>query len=134
MDVLEHGFKFATEQKNTELSNNISQILLNISKLEAADRVTKDDNYDSFVHDVALEVINRNAIRNHQKKEIERLERTLGSLRSHQAYLEEQIKQYKDYLQDCKNSFYNNPRNKKGKGKKGKKGKKGADSNRVGYV
>lgn len=130
MDVLEHGFKFATEQKNEELSNNINKILENISKLEKADRVTKDDNYDSFVHDVALEVINRNAIRNHQKKEIERLERTLGSLRSHQAYLEEQIKQYKDYLQDCKNSFYNNPRNKKGK--KAKKAKKGDTPNRVG--
>ena len=53
MDVLEAGIKFATETNNKALSTQINKILENLGKLEAEDMVSKDDNYESFVHDVA---------------------------------------------------------------------------------
>jgi len=80
--------------------------------------VTKDDQYESFVHDVALEVANRNVIRLQQKKEVSRLKGTLGELNEHQSYLDEQIKQYTRYLQDCKEKQYAVIAKKKGKKKK----------------
>jgi predicted transcriptional regulator YdeE len=59
MDVLEAGIKHAAATNNKELSNQINKILENIAKLEEYGMVTKDDNYESFVHAVALEVANR---------------------------------------------------------------------------
>jgi Ras GTPase-activating-like protein IQGAP2/3 len=54
--------------------------------------LNKGDNYEGFIRDVALEVINRNAIREQQKKEVVRLQTTLKNLRLHQSYLDDQIK------------------------------------------
>eukprot|EP01094_Clydonella_sp_ATCC50884_P007638 TRINITY_DN1685_c0_g1_i1.p1 TRINITY_DN1685_c0_g1~~TRINITY_DN1685_c0_g1_i1.p1 ORF type:complete len:877 (+),score=470.13 TRINITY_DN1685_c0_g1_i1:156-2786(+) len=106
MDVLEAGIKHATETNNMTLSNQINKILENMGKLERENLVTKDDNYESFVHDVALEVANRNQIRDQQRKEIARLKNTLDNLKSHQAYLDEQIADYQAYLQACKEQQY----------------------------
>jgi len=64
--------------------------------------VSLADNYGSFLRAVALEVANRQSIREQQKKEVKRLEATLKNLRSHQQYINDQIKHYQDYLQDCK--------------------------------
>ena len=55
-----------------ELSQQINRILENIQKLEGFGLVTKEDNYESFVHAVALEVANRATIRENQRKEISR--------------------------------------------------------------
>eukprot|EP01104_Vermistella_antarctica_P021059 TRINITY_DN92_c0_g1_i1.p1 TRINITY_DN92_c0_g1~~TRINITY_DN92_c0_g1_i1.p1 ORF type:complete len:902 (-),score=333.68 TRINITY_DN92_c0_g1_i1:111-2654(-) len=121
MDVLEAGIKFATETNNKALSTQINKILENLGKLEAEDMVSKDDNYESFVHDVALEVANRNAIRDQQRREIARLKGTLESLRKHQAYINEQITQYTEYLQDCREKHY------QPKGRKKRKKKAGDD-------
>merc|ERR1712130_914461 len=100
MDVLEAGIKFATETNNATLKSQIKKILENLGKLEAADFVSKDDNYESFVHDVALEVANRATIREEQRKEVARLKATLGELKDHQNYLDESIRSYQDYLQE----------------------------------
>jgi Ras GTPase-activating-like protein IQGAP2/3 len=106
LDVLESGIQYAKATENEDLNEQINKILENINQLEQEEMVTKDDNYESFVHDVAREVANRNAIRARQQKEIERLQKTLDSLRAHQKYLEDQIDQYQKYLNDCKKSFY----------------------------
>merc|ERR1712137_275784 len=106
MDVLEAGIKFATETNNATLKSQIKKFLENLGKLEAADFVSKDDNYESFVHDVALEVANRATIREQQRKEVARLKATLSELKDHQNYLDESIQSYQDYLQDCKEKQY----------------------------
>merc|ERR1712188_158579 len=128
MDVLEAGIKHATETNNMSLSNQINKILENMGKLEKENLVTKDDNYESFVHDVALEVANRNQIRDQQRKEIARLKNTLDNLRQHQAYLDEQITDYHQYLQKCKEQQYSVLAAKKKKKSK----KKGGDANILG--
>lgn len=123
MDVLEAGIKFATETNNASLKSQIKKILENLGKLEAVDVVSKEDNYESFVHDVALEVANRATIREQQRKEVARLKATLGELKEHQGYLDESIQSYQDYLQACKENQYAMAAK-----KKKKKGKKGASS------
>jgi len=125
MDVLEAGIKFATETNNATLKSQIKKILENLGKLEAADFVSKDDNYESFVHDVALEVANRATIREQQRKEVARLKATLGELKEHQNYLDESIRSYQDYLQDCKEKQYlMASKKKKKRGKKAEAGYK----------
>lgn len=125
MDVLEAGIKFATETNNAQLKTQIKKILENLGKLEAAEIVSKDDNYESFVHDVALEVANRATIREQQRKEVTRLKATLAELQEHQNYLDESIQSYQDYLRDCKEKQYSAA----AKGKKGRKGRrKSADT------
>jgi DNA anti-recombination protein RmuC len=75
------------------------------------------------VHDISLEVANRAVIREQQKREIERLTQTLTNLRKHQAYVKEQIAQYQEYLQQCREQHYR-PTSAKLKGSK--KSKKAA--------
>jgi len=113
MDVLEAGIKYATETNNKNLSNQINKILENMGKLEKEEVISKDDNYESFVHDVALEVANRSIIREQQRKEIARLTLTLDNLRKYQKYVTDQITDYNRYLQDCLEKQYSG---KKGKG------------------
>jgi Ras GTPase-activating-like protein IQGAP2/3 len=122
-DVLESGIRHASDTKNKALFGQINQILENISKLEEAGKVSKSDRYQSFVHDIALEVANRNAIREQQKKEIARLKATLESLREHQKYVNEQISQYQEYLRNAREMHYQGsvPGKKKRRRKKKKK-------------
>ncbi len=49
-----------------------SVVVDGVRAAEAFGLVTKDDNYESFVHAVALEVANRATIRENQRKEISR--------------------------------------------------------------
>ena len=125
MDVLEAGIKYAAETNNKVLSNQINTILENMGKLEKEDMLSKHDNYESFVHDVAMEVANRKAIREQQRKEIVRLNHTLDNLRKHQAFINEQIDAYTQYLNDCREKHY------KPAGKKKKKVKAG-EANKIG--
>jgi len=116
-DVLESGIRFAGETNNKQLSTQINKILENIAKLEKEGRLSKSDRYESFVHDISLEVANRAVIREQQKREIERLTQTLTNLRKHQAYVKEQIAQYQEYLQQCREQHYR-PTSSKLKGSK----------------
>lgn len=116
MDVLENGIKHAAETKNKQLSTQINNILENIQKLEKEGIVSKSDNYESLLRDIALEVANRRVIRENQRKEISRLTQALAKLRTHQNYLKEQKKDYNSYLQGARKSVYSAP--KKGKKKK----------------
>lgn len=117
MNILKAGKKHAKLKNNTQLESQIKKILDNLKKLEGEGSVTKDDNYSEFLREIALEVANRAAVREQQKKEIKRLTVTRQNLRAHQDYLNTQIDEYKKYLDDC--------RKKQQAGtKKGKKSKK----------
>lgn len=118
LGILKSGKKFAKDDQKATLEAQIEKILENIKTLEAEGFITKRDNYSSFLKDIALEVANRQEIREQQRKEIKRLQQTLRNLRKHQKYLNEQIQQYNDYLQDCRLKHYQ-PKKKKSKKKKG---------------
>lgn len=127
LGILTHGKNYAKEKKDEQLEKQIDSILKNLVELEKQNLVSKADNYAGFLRDVALEVANRAEVREQQKKEIKRLNQTLRNLRKHQKYLNDQIQQYKDYLEDCRRKHYQ-PKN-----KKKKKSKKNADNpNKIG--
>ncbi|EAL63601.1 RasGTPase-activating protein [Dictyostelium discoideum AX4] len=103
-------------QADPSLEPEIKKILDNLKKLEEYNLTTSADNYSSFLKAVALEVVNRAEIREQQKKEKQRLTTSLNNLRKHQKYLNEQIAQYNQYLQDCRLKHYQNKSKKKKKG------------------
>ena len=45
-------------------------------------------------------------IREQQRREVARLKNTLEGLNKHATYLDDQIKQYQTYLEDCKKKQY----------------------------
>jgi len=118
LGILKVGQSYAKEKNNSQLSGQIDKILENIKSLENEGLISKSDNYASFLRDIALEVANRNEIRDQQRKEIKRLTKTLTNLRKHQKYLNEQIQQYNEYLQDCRLKHYQSKIKKKKKKKK----------------
>jgi hypothetical protein len=124
ISILHHGKQWAKDNKKSEVINSLDKILENIKTLEAEGMITKDDNYSSFLRDIALEVANRAEIREQQRKEIKRLTQTLRNLRKHQKYLNDQITQYNEYLQDCRMKHY--------KPKKKKKSKDPSNPNKIG--
>jgi len=117
LGILNSGKKYAKEKSNNSLGSQIDKILENIKTLEAEGFISKTDNYASFLRDIALEVANRAQIREQQRKEIKRLTQTLKNLRKHQKYLNEQIQQYNNYLQDCRLKHYQPKTKKKSKSK-----------------
>jgi Ras GTPase-activating-like protein IQGAP2/3 len=117
--ILKSGQQYAKEKNNTQLASQIEKILENLKSLENDGLVSKNDNYASFLRDIALEVANRNEIRDQQRKEIKRLTKTLTNLRKHQTYLKDQIQQYNEYLQDCRRKHYQSKSKKKKKSKDG---------------
>lgn len=102
LNILKAGKKHAKLKHNTALESQIKKILDNLKNLEGEGSVTKDDNYAEFLREIALEVANRAAVREQQKKEIKRLTTTRQNLREHQDYLNTQIGQYQNYLRDCR--------------------------------
>jgi len=107
MDILEYGIKHATENNNRELSDKINRVLENLGRLEKEELVSKEDNYESFIFDVALEVANRSAIREQQRKEIVRLTNTLENLTKYESFAGEKIDGYKAYVAQAIKQSYN---------------------------
>jgi hypothetical protein len=107
MDILEYGIKHATENNNRELSDKINRVLENLGRLEKEELVSKEDNYESFIYDVALEVANRSAIREQQRKEIIRLTNTLENLNKYETFANEKIDGYQAYASQAIKESYN---------------------------
>jgi len=124
LGILKAGRKFAKDKNDDHLVTQIDKILENILLLEKEELINKADNYASFLRDIALEVANRAEIREQQRKEIKRLNQTLRNLRKHQKYLNDQIQNYNDYLQDCRLKHY--------QPKKKSKKAKGDNPNKIG--
>jgi len=120
-ETLQRGLAHADRTGNSPLHATVSKTLENLKKLEEKGLISKDDNYAGFLREVALEVANRQTIREQQKKEVRRLNATVKNLQTLQQYMNDQIRQYNDYLEACKDQHY------QGKKKKSKKSKKETD-------
>lgn len=117
-DTLQRGLAHADKTGNSPLHVTITKTLENLKKLEEKGLITAADNYASFLREVALEVANRQAIREQQKKEVRRLTATVKNLQTIQQYMNEQIRQYNDYLEACKEQQGYKTNKKKKKSKK----------------
>ncbi|KAF2076957.1 hypothetical protein CYY_001733 [Polysphondylium violaceum] len=99
--ILKYASKYGAENNNAQLQNNAEKILVNLKKLEQDGSIqSADPQYESFIRAIALEVINRQEIREQQRKERMRLTIALRDLRKHQSYLNDQIQHYTSYLKD----------------------------------
>ncbi|KYQ94186.1 RasGTPase-activating protein [Tieghemostelium lacteum] len=95
--ILKSAIEFGNKNQNAQLSQNAEKVLANLKKLESEGTVHGSQD---FIKAIALEVINRQDIREHQRKERMRLTIALRDLRKHQAYLNDQIHHYTSYLKD----------------------------------
>eukprot|EP00026_Physarum_polycephalum_P002687 Phypoly_transcript_02695.p1 GENE.Phypoly_transcript_02695~~Phypoly_transcript_02695.p1 ORF type:complete len:813 (+),score=183.58 Phypoly_transcript_02695:90-2528(+) len=114
-ETLQRGLGHADKTGNSPLHVTITKTLENLKKLEEKGLITSSDNYAGFLREVALEVANRQSIREQQKKEVRRLTATVKNLQTIQQYMNEQIRQYNDYLEVCKEKHYAGKKKKKSK-------------------
>ncbi|KAM9961780.1 hypothetical protein ACTFIR_004641 [Dictyostelium discoideum] len=101
ISILQNAIKHGKETNNPQLSSNAEKIINNLKKMEAEGSIQSENNqYEGFIKVIALEVINRQEIREQQRKERMRLTIALRDLRKHQSYLNDQIQHYTSYLKD----------------------------------
>jgi hypothetical protein len=81
-ETLQRGLGHADKTGNSPLHVTITKTLENLKKLEEKGLITSSDNYASFLREVALEVANRQSIREQQKKEVRRLTATVKNLQT----------------------------------------------------
>jgi Ras GTPase-activating-like protein IQGAP2/3 len=99
--ILDSAKLYGKENHQPQLVNNVEKILSNLKVLENAKTIRgKDDNYEGFLRAIALEVTNRQIVKEQQRKERLRLTNALRDLRKHGAYLSDQISQFNNYLKD----------------------------------
>jgi len=97
--VLRTAQQFGKENNQPQLVSNVAKILENLKTLQASGAIAGEgDNYQSFLRSIALEVANRQAVREMQRKERTRLTLALKEIRKYGDYLNDQIQQYHEYL------------------------------------
>jgi len=97
--ILNTAQKFGKENNQQQLVTNVTKILANLKQLQDSGTIIgSGDNYQSFLRAIALEVANRQALRELQHKERTRLFLALKEIRKYGDYLNDQIAQYHDYL------------------------------------
>jgi len=90
---------FGKENNQPQLVTNVAKIMENLRQLQASGAILgSNDNYQSFLRGIALEVANRQAVRELQHKEKTRLSLALKEIRKYGDYLNDQIAQYHEYL------------------------------------
>jgi len=101
LGVLASAKNFGFENNQPQLVANADKILANLKQLEQKKAILGSlDKYQGFLRSIALEVANRQEVREQQRKERMRLTLALRDLRKHGGYLNDQISQYNDYLKD----------------------------------
>ncbi|GAM18809.1 hypothetical protein SAMD00019534_019840 [Acytostelium subglobosum LB1] len=98
--VLQTAISHGQQTDSTQLVAAAEKIKDNLRKMESDGSLGANGGYEGFLRTIALEVINRQEIRENQRKERMRLTIALRDLRKHQSYLNEQIQQYTSYLKD----------------------------------
>lgn len=97
--ILHTAQAFGKENNQPQLVANVEKILDNLKHLQASGAILgAGDNYQSFLRAIALEVANRQAVRELQHKERTRLSLALKEIRKYGDYLNDQIAQYHEYL------------------------------------
>lgn len=97
--TLNTAYKFGRENNQPQLAANAMKILDNLKELQENGAIVgSEDNYQSFLRGIALEVQNRQALRELQHKERTRLFLALKEIRKYGDYLNDQIAQYHEYL------------------------------------
>jgi len=93
---------WSAAQSEKTVAKNLAKAQENLDVLEKAGMVSKNDNYDSFLRAVALEVTNRTERREALRKEIAKLRATIKELQNHAKFLQNQITDFDLYLKSVR--------------------------------
>jgi hypothetical protein len=94
--------EWSTSQSDKTVAKNLAKAQENLDVLEKSGMVSKNDNYDSFLRAVALEVTNRTERREALRKEIAKLRATIKELQNHAKFLQNQISDFDSYLKSVR--------------------------------
>eukprot|EP00123_Amoebidium_parasiticum_P015328 comp22903_c0_seq1/m.36223 comp22903_c0_seq1/g.36223 ORF comp22903_c0_seq1/g.36223 comp22903_c0_seq1/m.36223 type:complete len:1356 (-) comp22903_c0_seq1:111-4178(-) len=95
------GIALMLEQSMGTLEDIKKIIAADCDILEKAGLVTKASAYQELLNAIAKDIQNQAVQRKQRKKEIEKLQATLASLREKHGYYDEQISYYQSYLKIC---------------------------------
>jgi Ras GTPase-activating-like protein IQGAP2/3 len=85
--------------------------LENIVRLEQAGRITRRNNYQDILNEIAIDIRTKHRRRIQRQRELEGVRLTLDRLHGQATYLEQQLKTYNDYIEQAMITL----QNKKGK-------------------
>jgi len=94
--------EWSANQADKTVAKNLAKAQDNLNELEKSGMVSKNDNYDSFLRAVALEVTNRTERREALRKEIAKLRATIKELQNHAKFLQNQITDFDAYLRSVR--------------------------------
>jgi Ras GTPase-activating-like protein IQGAP2/3 len=94
--------EWSASQSDKTVAKNLAKAQENLDVLEKAGMVSKNDNYDTFLRAVALEVTNRTERREALRKEIAKLRATIKELQNHAKFLQNQISDFDSYLKSVR--------------------------------
>jgi len=105
-DNLVSIFEEASKTSDKVIKDSIDKIRKNLESLEKSKMASKEDNYATFLRDVALEVANRAERREAQLREIARLQATLKTLQRHGKFLGDQTLEFQNYLKSLRKTTF----------------------------
>jgi len=100
--ILEFAQTYAKQNENKKLNKHAKEALKNVVALEKAGFISPDDNYDLFIKSVVMEISNRALRREHQQKEIIKLQTALRELKNHHTFVKDKIGDMDRYLESCR--------------------------------
>jgi len=101
-EVINFAKQYAMEIENNPLLDQINKLLQNLMELEEKGFVSKVDNYSRLVKSMAEDVNTRTTLRRTMENQKNSIEAVLKEIQVHQSYLQGQIAQYREYLQNCR--------------------------------
>jgi len=116
LGVLASAKQYGKENNQPNLVSQADKVLNNLKVLEKEKAISGSaDNYQGFLRVIALEVANRQAVREQQRKERTRLTLALRELRKHGSYINDQISEFNNYLKDVLSHYGPRDNNKRSK-------------------
>lgn len=90
-----------------------AKTLENVLRLEKAKRITRKDNYQGLLNQIAIDIRDKNRKGVARSKELENLRNTLNRLRFKREYLDDQIATFNEYIESSMANLQNHKKDKK---------------------
>lgn len=75
--------------------------LENVMRLEQYGRITRHNNYQDILNEIAVDIRTKHRRRLQRQRELEGVKLTLGNLNEKALWLEQQLKSYNDYIEQA---------------------------------
>lgn len=95
------GFKISKSSKHNSLYNLQKELLHNLSILELAELVSRNNNYQTILNDIGKDICNRHYYRQCCKKELMKLNEAHEKLNKKLLFCEDKLECYNQYIKRC---------------------------------